>query len=74
MFEFIYYDYKKKSFSEKQIIDKEVELRHLSKLITEDQLITQLNSIGFKNIECFWRNHNFIGLTMTKGSDCEIKI
>jgi tRNA (cmo5U34)-methyltransferase len=74
MFEFIYYDYKKKSFSEKQILDKEVELRHLSKLITEDQLTTQLNSIGFQNIECFWRNHNFIGLTMTKGSDCEIKI
>ena len=74
MMEFLYYDHKKQHFTEKQIMDKEVELRHLSKLITEDQLTTQLNSIGFQNIECFWRNHNFIGLTMTKGSDCEIKL
>ena len=74
MFEFIYYDHKKKSFSEKQILDKEVELRHLSKLITEDQLRTQLNSIGFQNVECFWRNHNFIGLTMTKESDGEVMV
>lgn len=61
MMEFMYYDYKKNHFSEKQILDKENELRHLSKLTNEDLLIKQLLGVGFRYIQPFWRNHNFVG-------------
>ena len=61
MMEFIYYDYKKDYFSEKQILDKENELRHLAKLTNEDLLIKQLLGVGFRYIQPFWRNHNFVG-------------
>jgi len=61
MMEFVYYDYKKNYFSEKQILDKENELRHLAKLTNEDLLIKQLLSVGFRYIQPFWRNHNFVG-------------
>jgi len=66
MMEFIYYDHKKKHFTEKQILDKEQELRHLAKLTNEDLLIKQLLSIGFRGIQTFWRNHNFIGVIAMK--------
>jgi tRNA (cmo5U34)-methyltransferase len=66
MMEFIYYDHKKKSFTEKEILDKEQELRHLAKLTNEDLLIKQLLSIGFRGIQVFWRNHNFIGVIAMK--------
>jgi len=66
MMEFIYYDYKKHYFSEKQILDKETELRHLAKLTNEDLLIKQLLGIGFRYIQPFWRNHNFVGYIALK--------
>lgn len=66
MFEFLYYDFKKQNFSEKEILDKEQELRHLAKLTTENLLMTQLRSIGFRGIQTFWRNHNFIGVIAMK--------
>ena len=47
MMEFLYYDYKRQNFTEKQILDKETELRHLAKLTNEDLLIKQLLGIGF---------------------------
>ena len=66
MFEFLYYDYKKQNFSEKEILDKEQELRHLAKLTTENHLLRTLKSIGFRGIQTFWRNHNFIGVLAMK--------
>jgi tRNA (cmo5U34)-methyltransferase len=66
MMEFLYYDYKKQNFSEKEILDKEQELRHLAKLTNEDLLIKQLLSIGFRGIQVFWRNFNFIGVIAMK--------
>ena len=66
MFEFLYYDYKKQNFSEKEILDKEQELRHLAKLTTENHLIRTLKGIGFRGIQTFWRNHNFIGVLAMK--------
>jgi tRNA (cmo5U34)-methyltransferase len=66
MMEFIYYDYKRQNFSEKQILDKETELRHLAKLTNEDLLIKQLLGIGFRSIQPFWRNHNFVGYIALK--------
>ena len=66
MMEFLYYDYKREHFTEKQILDKETELRHLAKLTNEDLLIKQLLSIGFRGIQSFWRNHNFVGYIALK--------
>ena len=66
MMEFMYYDYKKEHFTEKQILDKEQQLRHLAKLTNEDLLIKQLLSIGFRGIQSFWRNYNFVGYIALK--------
>lgn len=66
MMEFMYYDHKRKNFTEKEILSKEQELRHLAKLTNEDLLIKQLLSIGFRGIQVFWRNHNFIGVIAMK--------
>jgi len=66
MVDSLYYDFKLQSFSEKEILDKETELRHLAKLTTETLLITQLRSIGFRGIQIFWRNFNFIGVLAMK--------
>jgi tRNA (cmo5U34)-methyltransferase len=64
--DFLYYDYKRKNFSDKHILDKEQELRHLAKLTNEELLINQLTSIGFEGIQVFWRNFNFIGVIAMK--------
>ncbi len=66
MMDFLYYDYKRKKFSDKHILDKEQELRHLAKLTNEELLISQLTSIGFEGIQVFWRNFNFIGVIAMK--------
>lgn len=61
MMDFIYYDYKRQFFTDKQILDKEQQLRHLMKLTNEDLLIKQLLDVGFRYIQPFWRNFNFVG-------------
>ena len=66
MMEFLYYDHKRRGFSEKEILDKEQELRHLAKLTTEELLFEQLKSIGFNVTQVFWRNFNFIGVIAIK--------
>jgi len=66
MMEFMYYDYKREKFTEKEILDKEIELRHLAKLTNEDLLIKQLLGVGFRQIQTFWRNFNFVGMVALK--------
>jgi tRNA (cmo5U34)-methyltransferase len=66
MLEFLYYDFKRKSFTEKEILDKEMELRHLAKNTTENLLMKQLRSIGFRGVQTFWRNFNFVGVLAMK--------
>lgn len=66
MMEFMYYDYKREHFTEKEILDKEIELRHLAKLTNEDLLIKQLLGVGFRQIQTFWRNFNFVGMVALK--------
>ena len=72
MMDFLYYDFKRSNFSEQEILDKEVELRHLSKSISEQQLLNQLKSVGFSKIQTFWRNFNFVGLVCFKPYQNEI--
>lgn len=69
MMDFLYYDFKKSNFSEKEILDKEIELRHLSKSMSETQLIEQIKNVGFTKIQPFWRNFNFVGLICLKTSN-----
>ena len=66
MFDFIYYDYKKRHFSEKEILDKENQLRPLMKLNTERELIGLVQNAGFKSVQCFWRNYNFVAFVAIK--------
>lgn len=66
MFTFTYYDYKRKSFTEKDIMDKEVTLRNMLKPNTWGELTDMLYSAGFKNVQPFWRNFLFVGAIATK--------
>jgi tRNA (cmo5U34)-methyltransferase len=66
MFTFTYYDYKRKSFTEKDIMDKEVTLRNMLKPNTWHELTDMLHSAGFRNVQPFWRNFLFVGAIATK--------
>ena len=66
MFTFMFYDYKRKSFTEKDIMDKEVTLRNMLKPNTWNELTDMLHSAGFKNVQPFWRNFLFVGAIATK--------
>ena len=62
----LYYDFKRESFTEKEILDKEKRLRCLAKLTNESLLVKQLRSIGFRGVQQFWRNFNFVGFVALK--------
>lgn len=66
MMDFMYKKYMSQFFYEDDILKKEKELRHLAKLQTEEDIINNLKKIGFRNIEIFWKNLNFIGLVGIK--------
>jgi len=69
MMEFLYYDYKREHFTEKEILDKEQELRHLAKNTNEELLLKQLEHVGFRGVQSFWRNFNFVGFIARKRSE-----
>ena len=66
MFTFMFYDHKRKSFTEKDIMDKEVTLRNMLKPNTWAEIKDMLHSAGFKNVQPFWRNFLFVGAIATK--------
>jgi tRNA (cmo5U34)-methyltransferase len=70
MLTFMYYDHKRKAFTEKEILDKERSLRDKMKLWSEYKLIEMLRSSGFNlnYLQIFWRNHNFIGIIAVKAA------
>ena len=61
MMTFMYYDYKRKNFSDKDILDKEVQLRHMMKPNTKTELYKMVQDAGFE-IHTFWQNFNFVGV------------
>jgi tRNA (cmo5U34)-methyltransferase len=64
---FPYYDYKlEHGFSEKDILDKERELRGQMTLWTEAELKQALRQVGFREIEPIWRNYMFVSLLALK--------
>lgn len=54
-----YYEFKKKSFTEKQILDKEVDLRKILKPNYSEDLVSSLELVGFKSIQKFYKFLNF---------------
>ena len=65
MMTFTFYDYKRKNFSDKEILDKEVQLRHMMKLNSKTELYEMLNTAGFE-VHNFWQNFNFMGAIALK--------
>jgi tRNA (cmo5U34)-methyltransferase len=68
MLTFMYYDYKRQSFSEQEILEKERSLRNKLKLWSEAQIVASLEKAGFHSdhIQVFWRNHLFAGFLAIK--------
>lgn len=59
IFTFAYYDYKKISFSEKEILDKEKDLRRILHPNTQEDNLKLLKDSGFKIIEKFYKYFMF---------------
>lgn len=68
MMTFVFYDHKRESFSDKDILDKEKTLRHMLKPNTWDELVMMLMISGFdpNKIQPFWQNHLFMGAIAMK--------
>ena len=65
MMTFMFYDHKRKNFSDKEILDKEVQLRHMMKPNTKTELFKMCTDVGFE-VHTFWQNFNFIGVIALK--------
>lgn len=65
---FPHYDYKLQSFSEKEILDKERDLRKIMRCQTENFIHDILIDCGFEKnkIQCFWRTYNFLAILAIK--------
>ena len=59
MLTFCYYDWKQQYFSEQEILEKEVQLRHMMKLLNHSEVTALLNECGFNLVQQFWQNFNF---------------
>jgi tRNA (cmo5U34)-methyltransferase len=66
MMTFMYYDFKREHFTEADIMQKEVTLRSMLRPNTWKELVGMLNNAGFKDIQTFWQNHNFVGAIAIK--------
>jgi len=65
MMTFTFYDYKRKNFTDKEILDKEVQLRHMMKLNTKTEIYEMFTNAGFE-VHNFWQNFNFMGAIALK--------
>ena len=66
MITFNYYDYKRRSFDTKDIMDKERTLRNIMKPMTWPEIQLMLSMAGFSTLQPFWRNHSFVGAIALK--------
>jgi tRNA (cmo5U34)-methyltransferase len=66
MLTFNYYDYKRKSFTTEDIMDKERTLRSMMKPNTWSEIENMLHTAGFREIQPFWRNYMFVGAIALK--------
>lgn len=63
---FLYYDFKRKHFDEKDIMEKEVTLRNMLKPNTWSEIKSMLHDSGFKTVQPFWQNFLFVGAVAIK--------
>jgi tRNA (cmo5U34)-methyltransferase len=65
-----YYDFKRRSFSEAAILDKQRALRAKMRLWSESELIDALDAAGFDRIQIhrFWQSYLFMGFVAVKRS------
>ena len=66
MMQFCYYDYKRQFYTAEELLDKEINLRHMMKPLTYVELIEMVQKAGFESIQPFWQNFNFIGIIAIK--------
>ena len=66
MITFNYYDFKCKSFTTEDIMDKERNTRHMMKPNTWKEIEEMVTEVGFNVIQPFWRNHAFVGALFVK--------
>jgi len=63
---FSYYDFKLRSFSEREILEKERMLRGQMTLWTEAELRMALRQVGFRELEAVWGNFPFLAILALK--------
>jgi len=66
MMTFCYYDYKSQFYTEKEIIEKERNLRYLMKPNKISELLSMCETAGFNSVQPFWQNFNFVGFIAIK--------
>ncbi len=60
----IYYKYKRKNFTDTEILTKQQELTRVMKLRTEKQIKKELENFSYQ--ETFWKSYGFIGIIARK--------
>lgn len=63
---FTYYDFKRRTFTTDDIMDKEKQLRHMTKPSTRNELVSMCKDAGFEAVDTFWQNHAFTGFIALK--------
>jgi len=66
VFTFANYDYKAKFFRYDDIMFKEKELRASMNIRSWDAILQEVEKIGFKKYEVFWKAYNFVGVILIK--------
>ena len=74
MMQFCYYDYKRQFYSAEELLDKEVNLRHMMKPLTYQELIEMVQQAGFESVQPFWQNYNFVGIIAIKKSQGKFSV
>ena len=64
MMTFLYYDHKRNNFTDKEILDKEYQLRDMLRPNTRDELKGMLSM--FTSVTTFWQQHGFVGMLCLK--------
>lgn len=66
IFNFAHYDYKGENFTSNEILDKQKDLRNIMFPQTEEEIMKDLHTVGFKKIEPFFQSLNFKGWLIIK--------
>ena len=74
MMQFCYYDYKRQFYSAEELLDKEVNLRHMMKPLTYSELIEMVEKAGFESVQPVWQNFNFVGIIAIKKSQGKFSV